>query len=80
MRINNSVAKGTSGAKRLSQPTLTPMERRNKNTKIRRELSYPMDAHSKTEEDEREREIIVAQTGERRRRKQEDRIKKEKDQ
>lgn len=74
MRINNSVAKGTSGAKRLSQPTLTPMERRNKNTKIRRELSYPMDAHSssKTEEDEREREIIVVQTGERRRRKQEE--------
>lgn len=57
-------AKETSSTKRLSQPSLTPMERRNKNQKFRRELSYPMDAHSssKTEEEERERDIIVAQS------------------
>lgn len=42
---SNSGGKNTSG-KRNSQPVITPIERRNKNSKIRRELSYPMDVRN----------------------------------
>lgn len=55
-RNNKDGTKGTSSIKRLSQPSLTPMERKNKNTKIRRELSYPMDAHSSNKAEEKGRE------------------------
>lgn len=42
---NNSERNNPNG-KRNSQPIVTPIERKNKNKQIRRELSYPMDARS----------------------------------
>lgn len=63
-RKSSSSGKGTTGKKRNSQPTVTPLERRNRNIRIRRKLSYPLDAQnaSRTEEDEQGRDTNIAQS------------------
>lgn len=61
-RKSSSSAKGMSSKKRNSQPTVIPLERKNKNIKIRRELSYPMDIYniSRMEDDEQGRNSYIS--------------------
>lgn len=62
-RKSSSSVKGMSSKKKNSQPTVILLERRNRNIKIRRELSYPMDIHntSRTEDDEQGRDFNISQ-------------------
>lgn len=60
---SNSSGKGTTN-KRNSQPVVTPLERRNRNITIRRELSYPPDAQypNRVEEDKQGKDLNTSQS------------------